>query len=149
MKEFPTDVVIRFGKVNLDSKKPYFLLGPMHNVHDFLRHNDIFMDTSLMNETKLVRGDNVVHVMLKSVGNNFAEDFIYRIAEGNRFKLSNNLKILQFGNKINISEVYINQGNFLLPDLMNEGGDVLTCMLPDFLIEIRWKTVRTSVRLKT
>lgn len=90
-----------------------------------------------VNETRLVRGDNVIHVLLKFVGNNFAEDFIDQIPQGNRSKLSNILRMLQFRNNTYVSEVYVSQSNIFLPNLMNEGGYVLTRMILGVLVETR------------
>lgn len=36
----------------------------MHTMNNFLRHNDVFMDTTIMNESKLVRSHNTIHIEL-------------------------------------------------------------------------------------
>lgn len=115
----------------------------MHTIQNFLCHNHILVNIAVTNKPKLVGGDNVIHVLLKSVDNDFAENFIDRIAQSNRSKLSNILMILQLRNRKNINEVNFRQVNIFLPDLVNESRDILTSMLQGVLVETRWESVRT------
>lgn len=71
----------------------------MHVVKDLMRNDNVIMGASGRNETRLIRGDDSVHMTLEPIYSNLGKNFINSIIESNRVELSYHLRIVEFPNQ--------------------------------------------------
>lgn len=72
---------------------------------DFLSYNYVVTALSARNEATLVRSHNFIHYTTKAIAEDFGNEFVADIAQGNKSKVSDMLGFVHFGDEDKIGVI--------------------------------------------